>query len=94
MYAIEFETKPENGRITIPEIYRKRLDGNIKVIILKQEDNMSETSGCGKQMADILQSIADNGGLGIADPVAWQQEIRCDRLLPRLRHNAPFCVHE
>jgi hypothetical protein len=40
------------------------------LIILKQEDNMSETSGCGKQMAEILQSIADNSGLGIADPVA------------------------
>jgi len=84
MYAIEFETKLENGRITIPEIYRNRLDGNIKVIILKQqEDNMIETSQRGKRLAEILQSIADSGGLGITDPLAWQQEIRRDRPLPR-----------
>ena len=35
-----------------------------------------------KCLAEILQSIADEGGLGIADPVAWQQEIRCDKPLP------------
>ena len=36
----------------------------------------------GQQIADILQEIADSGGLGISDPVAWQREIRQDRALP------------
>jgi hypothetical protein len=36
MYAIEFEAKPENGSIQIPEIYRKRLGGKVRVIILEQ----------------------------------------------------------
>ena len=84
MYAIEFETKLEtDGNIKIPEIYRNRLNGNIKVIILKQEEeHLSKTAQRGNHMAEILQSIAEEGGLGIADPVAWQQAMRCDRPLP------------
>ncbi len=30
----------------------------------------------GKKMVDILQKIANNGGPGIDDPVAWQREMR------------------
>jgi len=36
----------------------------------------------GQKAVDILQKIADNGGPGIDDPVAWQREIRQDNLLP------------
>jgi len=36
----------------------------------------------GQKSVDILQKIADNGGPGIDDPVAWQREIRQDNLLP------------
>lgn len=36
----------------------------------------------GQQASDILQEIADSGGLGISDPLAWQREIRQDRALP------------
>ena len=36
----------------------------------------------GQQIADILQEIADSGGLGINDPVAWQRKVRQDRALP------------
>ena len=35
-----------------------------------------------KKAVDILQEIADSGGLGINDPVAWQHEVRQDRILP------------
>lgn len=35
----------------------------------------------GQQAVDILQKIADNGGPGIDDPVAWQREIRQDNPL-------------
>nr|VFK21587.1 MAG: hypothetical protein BECKLPF1236B_GA0070989_12658 [Candidatus Kentron sp. LPFa] len=41
-----------------------------------------ETMGKGKSAAAILQEIADSGGLGIDDPVAWQREVRRDRALP------------
>ena len=41
-----------------------------------------EVPGQGQQTADILQEIADSGGLGINDPVAWQREVRRDRALP------------
>jgi hypothetical protein len=36
----------------------------------------------GAQIAAILQEIADAGGLGIRDPVAWQRDVRQDRVLP------------
>ena len=36
----------------------------------------------GRQLSDILQEIADSGGLGISDPVTWQREVRQDRALP------------
>jgi hypothetical protein len=36
----------------------------------------------GEAAANIFKEIADNGGLGISDPIAWQREIRKDRALP------------
>ena len=36
----------------------------------------------GQQIAEVLQEIADSGGLEINDPVAWQREVRQDRILP------------
>ena len=36
----------------------------------------------GQQISDILQEIADSGGLEITDPVTWQREVRQDRVLP------------
>nr|VFK42057.1 MAG: hypothetical protein BECKSD772F_GA0070984_111212 [Candidatus Kentron sp. SD]VFK47930.1 MAG: hypothetical protein BECKSD772E_GA0070983_110912 [Candidatus Kentron sp. SD] len=35
-----------------------------------------------RRAMDIAQEIADSGGLGIGDPVAWQREVRKDRALP------------
>ncbi len=35
-----------------------------------------------RDIAAILQDIADNGGLGIDDPLKWQEEVRQDRSLP------------
>nr|VFK77698.1 MAG: hypothetical protein BECKSD772D_GA0070982_100127 [Candidatus Kentron sp. SD] len=43
-----------------------------------QAANELET-GKSKRAMDIAQEIADSGGLGIDDPVAWQREIRQDR---------------
>ena len=40
------------------------------------------TIGKSKRAMDIAQEIADSGGLGIDDPVAWQREVRQDRALP------------
>ncbi|MCB2261684.1 MAG: hypothetical protein LGR52_01895 [Candidatus Thiosymbion ectosymbiont of Robbea hypermnestra] len=35
-----------------------------------------------QEIATLLQEIADAGGLGIANPGKWQQELRKDRPLP------------
>jgi hypothetical protein len=42
----------------------------------------NKTKSQGEQAADILQEIADTGGLGISEPLAWQCEIRKERDLP------------
>nr|VFJ98071.1 MAG: hypothetical protein BECKLFY1418B_GA0070995_11138 [Candidatus Kentron sp. LFY] len=39
-------------------------------------------TGKAKRAMDIAQEIADSGGLGIDDPVAWQREVRKDCALP------------
>ena len=36
MNAIEFQTKVRNGSITIPEMYRSRIKGNVRVILLTE----------------------------------------------------------
>ncbi len=41
-----------------------------------QSEKPKQTAG------EILQEIADRGGLGVSDPQAWQREIREDRPLP------------
>jgi len=35
-----------------------------------------------QEAADLLQAIADTGGLGIGDPQKWQRDLRADRALP------------
>ncbi|MGX9728147.1 MAG: hypothetical protein ACTFAK_12770 [Candidatus Electronema sp. VV] len=47
-----------------------------RVAPAQQEDSRRQ------EIASLLQEIADAGGLGIADPQAWQREIRADRSLP------------
>ena len=64
----------------IPEEVAK--DGIMEVYVTRiQETKNSEPNG--KQAMEILQKIADRGGIqSILDPVAWQREIRKDRPLP------------
>jgi hypothetical protein len=53
--------------------------------LIKQLPHTTENSQAksqGQRAGDILQEIADRGGLGISDPVAWQREVRKDRELP------------
>ncbi|MBI5186555.1 MAG: hypothetical protein HZA01_12635 [Nitrospinae bacterium] len=38
MYAVEFRTKIKNGIIYIPKEYRDKLQENVKVIVLKDEE--------------------------------------------------------
>ena len=37
MSAIEFQTKVNDGSITIPEEYRNQLKGNVRVILMTEE---------------------------------------------------------
>ncbi|MCP4695801.1 MAG: hypothetical protein GY862_02970 [Gammaproteobacteria bacterium] len=55
MYAVEFETMPENGIIKIPESYQSHLAGQVKVIILKEEKpEAAKQSDAGKTYLDEL----------------------------------------
>ncbi|MFN0123513.1 MAG: hypothetical protein ACKV2V_23670 [Blastocatellia bacterium] len=52
--------------------------------ISKFRDNLPEQrESCGDAMAGILEQLAKRQSLaGIEDPVAWEREVREDRLLP------------
>ena len=51
----------------------------VKAEIDRLDDRYNET---GQQLSDILQEIADSGGLGISAPVTCQREVRQDHALP------------
>jgi len=38
MYAIEFQTRVKDGSIAIPEPYRNQIKGNVRVILLTEEN--------------------------------------------------------
>lgn len=59
------------------------IDKPISVYVTMREniESIKNKQERGKKMADILQKIADAGGIDIDDPVAWQSEIRQDRIL-------------
>lgn len=39
MYAVEFQAKVKNGAIEIPEEYRTRFKGRVRVILLAEEES-------------------------------------------------------
>ncbi len=39
MYAVEFETKITNGHIVVPEEFRNRLSGSVRVLVLLEGEN-------------------------------------------------------
>ncbi|HEX8845619.1 MAG TPA: hypothetical protein VF791_13285 [Pyrinomonadaceae bacterium] len=43
MPAFEFEAKPENGRIEIPDEYKDKIVGTVRVIVLSQELRVGAT---------------------------------------------------
>jgi hypothetical protein len=58
-------------------------DIDVLITILSESDQAHDTSERqGERMAQCLEKIAQTGGItGIADPVAWQRELRQDRQL-------------
>ncbi len=52
MYAIEFRTKIRDGLIEIPLEYRKKLNDNVKVIVLAEK--MAERD------SDIIEELLDS----------------------------------
>jgi hypothetical protein len=58
-----------------------RLTVSVYVTVIEELPVKKPELPCQK-MVDILQKIADNGGPGIDNPIAWQREIRQDRPLP------------
>jgi hypothetical protein len=51
MYAIEFQTKVKDGSITIPEQYRNKIYGNVRVILLAEG---------GAEHFDIIEHLLSN----------------------------------
>lgn len=55
MEAYEFYATPENGTITIPEMYRNRIKAGVKVIVLEQSSRSSDSlDALPKRKSDML----------------------------------------
>jgi DNA-binding transcriptional regulator/RsmH inhibitor MraZ len=39
MFAVEFQTKIDDGNISIPEKYRRKLQGKVRVIVLAEDSD-------------------------------------------------------
>jgi hypothetical protein len=78
MLAVEFVTDAENGIIKIPEKYRKIAEGNLKIIILKEEEK-PEIPGKQKiaNIKKLLKQIREKGIFkDMKDPLEWQKATR------------------
>lgn len=40
MHVIEFQAKPENGRIKIPAEHKDKITGSVRVIVVSQEESI------------------------------------------------------
>ncbi len=66
-----------------PLIVTREQEIEVLITVLYEMSQPAEmTEQRGEQMARCLEKIAQTGGItGIADPVAWQRELRQDRRL-------------
>jgi len=62
----------------IPRQWRQR---PIKVLVTMLDELPKPEISANNKAVEILQKIADNGGPGIDDPIAWQREMRQDNPL-------------
>jgi hypothetical protein len=80
MQAVEFDTHAKNGIIKIPDEYRNIADGEVRIIILKQEKKPETSIEHHRKMSELkklLKQIRDrNIFQSIDDPVKWQRSIR------------------
>lgn len=77
MTRITIDVQNEEDRQFIQNLL-KRLG-----IVSVEEQTEPKQAHNGKEVATLMQELAESGGLSaIKDPVAWQREIRQDRKLP------------
>ena len=54
MQTYEFFATPENGSITIPEQYRKKITSRVKVILLEEKAETTTKEPAALQKSDLL----------------------------------------
>jgi hypothetical protein len=76
--AIEFETESKAGMIKIPEEYQKMMGGKVKIIMLKEAENVDSRKK--DQISNIKQCLREirekNIFAHIKNPVEWQRNLR------------------
>ena len=55
MNAFEFQAKPKNGRIEIPAEYKDKIVGNVRVIVLSQEQKIGPDDIINRLLAHPLE---------------------------------------
>lgn len=78
MWAVEFETYAKNGMIEIPEEYRNMAEGQLKIILLKQDQKTRpSTIERNSNIKNLLKRIQEkNIFQSIDNPAEWQRTIR------------------
>ena len=77
MYALEFYSKAEDGVIKIPNEYIDKINGIIKIIVLKEEDKIENQKYKFDNLESILKIIKSKHIFeDIENPIKWQREIR------------------
>ena len=84
MLAVEFETHVENGIVKIPAKFREMMEGKLKIILLKPDQEAKvpgkQKTAKLKRSRAIIEKGCDISSFG--DPVQWQREVRKDRKIP------------
>ena len=56
--------------------------GEMEAVIVLPAESHRHSAANSSEAVGYLRRIAETGGLGISDPVAWQREQRVERKLP------------
>ncbi|MBI5471532.1 MAG: hypothetical protein HY961_04215 [Ignavibacteriae bacterium] len=75
MNAIEFTTTPQAGVITIPQEYRDEIEGEVRVIVLKENDKKTGVE-LRKELEAVFEKYKGVTPFQGIDPVEWQREQR------------------
>ena len=75
MGLVEFIAHEKNGFIRIPEKYQKKMKGQLKVILFKEEEN-KQKNRISLEISKIYEIFKNQNPFQHIDSIDWQKSIR------------------